>query len=99
MGAIAVLACAPSHVAGTSSLAPKIAPAPGTVVFQNPRGAVVFGHDRHRALACARCHPPFDQRFDDAKDYSAVAHEVCTGCHQRAGVPADCSACHRAAPP
>jgi hypothetical protein len=95
-GVGALVACPRSPAPATPAVARQ--PAVGSLTFQNPRGEVVFRHDRHRSFPCSRCHPPFDERFDDTKDYSAVAHQVCIACHESALVPADCSACHQATP-
>ena len=68
--------------------------APGTLTFTNSYGPVSFDHKTHGRFSCAKCHPPFDYKFNDDKAYSVKAHKTCNVCHYWSGISTDCISCH-----
>ena len=66
--------------------------------FTNKMGTVTFNHTAHQtreAQNCAACHPPFEQKYDDAVLVKDLAHSTCKACHtERTGGPTKCKDCH-----
>ena len=66
------------------------------LVFTNKMGTVSFNHTKHQsAFACGSCHPPFEQKYDDAVLIKDAAHQTCKTCHAANNGPTVCKDCHK----
>jgi hypothetical protein len=64
------------------------------VTYKATAGPVTFDHQKHAAShPCSACHPagpPAKLALGKEK-----AHQLCKGCHQQKGAPAQCAGCHK----
>ena len=74
--------------------------------FHSNFKTVKFTHKDHADLAqyginsdCTKCHPPYEQKYDDAVSIKDLAHGHCKNCHQASqadhpNAPVKCAGCH-----
>ena len=72
--------------------------------FTNKMGTVTFNHSAHqlRVDDCSKCHPPFEQKYDDNVLIKDNAHKTCIACHKEHAqnghpAPVKCTECHQKA--